>query len=442
VGNAGRLRAAAARIDITPEPGCRLAGGAFGAAGGLRHPLAARALMARAGESGVLLVSGDLLGFAPEDARALRGRVADRAGLDRAHVMLCATHTHGGPCTVGLRAWGPVDRAYLDWLSGRLVTLAGRVAGQLAPASIRSGWTTCGGVSRNRTSYGQGLVDDAVGVIRVEADGGRAIATVVNYACHPVNMHGTGLISADFPFFLEKCIQGETGAEAPVLFLPGASGDLNPANFGFRPEEAATEAGARRREADAAETGGKIAAAVLSIMPCAARTGSGRVAACEQAIEFPLEPLPPAKELERIAEESARAAAARPGAGPTDWAYCDAASRREWAEEALAARRSAPVTEVVLQAMCVGGARIVAIPGEPFTRYGQAIRSGNGGEIFVATTANGEIGYFPSPEGYARQTYEAVVVPRLLGLQAFTPDCGDRLTRAAGEVLLRLGGAD
>jgi hypothetical protein len=54
-------------------------------------------------------------------------------------------------------------------------------------------------------------------------------AVMVNYACHPVILgHISNAVSADYPGYLTRFIEEETGA--PCLFLNGACGDINPKN--------------------------------------------------------------------------------------------------------------------------------------------------------------------------------------------------------------------
>jgi hypothetical protein len=64
-------------------------------------------------------------------------------------------------------------------------------------------------------------------VVRATDGGGKLLATVVNYACHPTTLAWeNALISPDFPGAMREVVEGVTGA--PCLFLQGASGDLGP----------------------------------------------------------------------------------------------------------------------------------------------------------------------------------------------------------------------
>ena len=66
-----------------------------------------------------------------------------------------------------------------------------------------------------------------VGVLAVTASDGRHKAIVYNFACHAANTR-TSVISADYPGDVERHVREHVGHEVPVLFLPGACGDVNP----------------------------------------------------------------------------------------------------------------------------------------------------------------------------------------------------------------------
>src|SRR5207244_4779778 len=72
-----------------------------------------------------------------------------------------------------------------------------------------------------------GPADDTVLVAKIVEDGGRTVASVVNYACHPTTLAWENtLISPDYPGAMREVVEQATGA--PCVFLQGASGDLGP----------------------------------------------------------------------------------------------------------------------------------------------------------------------------------------------------------------------
>jgi hypothetical protein len=64
-------------------------------------------------------------------------------------------------------------------------------------------------------------------VARATDDSGQAVATFVNYACHPTTLAWENrLISPDYPGAMREVV--ERAVPGPCVFLQGASGDLGP----------------------------------------------------------------------------------------------------------------------------------------------------------------------------------------------------------------------
>ena len=86
------------KVDITPPVGTYLAG--FAArkepSTGVYHPLRAAAVAIDDGETPVLFISMDLLGFY-ERTEMVRRRISEAIGLDARQMILCGSHTHCGP---------------------------------------------------------------------------------------------------------------------------------------------------------------------------------------------------------------------------------------------------------------------------------------------------------------------------------------------------------
>jgi len=83
-------------------------------------------------------------------------------------------------------------------------------------------------------------VDYSLGVITIDNEQGDTIATLVNYACHPVVAGPESLeISADYVGVFTKLVEQEIGGEC--MFLQGAAGDINPFWDKTSPEEGAFE---------------------------------------------------------------------------------------------------------------------------------------------------------------------------------------------------------
>src|SRR5437868_12430122 len=90
------------RIEITLYPGVELSGFAARTQPsiGVLDPLFAKALyLAEAGER-LLWIHCDLVGFDRQIVLGFRRWARETLGLRETQVMLSATHTHSGPCTI------------------------------------------------------------------------------------------------------------------------------------------------------------------------------------------------------------------------------------------------------------------------------------------------------------------------------------------------------
>ncbi|MCM2304309.1 MAG: hypothetical protein NDJ72_06370 [Elusimicrobia bacterium] len=226
------LEAAAAKVDITPDLKTEkvwLAG--FGAKGrrptGVHDPLYARIVLLREGKRTVALVGLDLLGFYLNDTRALRA-LWEKGVPDR-HLFVHATHTHSGPDTVGL--WGPtvgvsgVNRRYMARINARVAEALALLEGQLKPATASGGHGALDPRGLCRDLRDPQVIDPNLAVLRLTGADGKAVATIVNWSCHPevIGRENT-LLTADYPGPLCARVEERTGGQC--LFLTGAIGGL------------------------------------------------------------------------------------------------------------------------------------------------------------------------------------------------------------------------
>ncbi|MDX6770272.1 MAG: hypothetical protein SF051_12125, partial [Elusimicrobiota bacterium] len=229
---AGALEAAAGKVDVTPDLAREkvlMAG--FGATGrkpaGVHDPLHARLLVLREGTTTVALVSLDLLGFYLNDTRDLRAR----AGYDAPgrHLFVHATHQHSGPDTLGL--WGPfpgvsgVHAAYHERVKAAVAAELAALESRLVPVKAEGGAGRLDPRGLCRDSRDPQVIAPDLAVLRLKDRRGRAVATVVNWSCHPeVLGRDNRLITADFPGPLCAEVEAKTGGAC--LFLNGLIGGL------------------------------------------------------------------------------------------------------------------------------------------------------------------------------------------------------------------------
>jgi hypothetical protein len=224
---AAELEAGAAAADITPPTGYPMWGYASRKdkpCEGVLDPLHARAVVLKAGDGKIAVVSLDL-GRAP--TRGSMAHIRDALKPDGfAELFLVASHTHHGP-VIETESWPKDGKPYVRELEEKLVAVIRAADRTRVPArvAVAAGETA---LNRNRQSKRPDKpVDRDLLVLRVEDHAGKPIAHAVNFAAHPT-MHPAELMkfSADYPGAMAKHVEAATGA--PCLFLQGAAGDLSP----------------------------------------------------------------------------------------------------------------------------------------------------------------------------------------------------------------------
>lgn len=250
----GELTAAASAIDITPDPSKEtvwIAGfGLNRKATGVHDPIMSRALVVSDGKTKLGLVALDVVGI----MRPHVARIRERAGGAVDHLAVCATHNHEGPDAMGI--WGPspfvtgLDAAWMDRTIEAVAAQVKALSGGLKPATLRAAQTTGpvdGFVRDSRDPY---VVDDALSAFQLAGGDGKAIATVVNWACHPETLWNRNtLLTADYPGFLCRRLEERFGGTG--IFFSGALGGM------MTPDHSKDEKGEKRRTFEEAERIGR-----------------------------------------------------------------------------------------------------------------------------------------------------------------------------------------
>ena len=394
------LRAGAAKVEITPNlkefPSTSLGG--FGErqgkpAQGVHDALYAHAVVLESGGARVALVSTDLLVIPGGMKEAVVKKVAD-LGFSGDTVLLAATHTHSAPegMDPGGDAWptafGKFNRGLLDWTVAQIAESIRRAVASLQPAEVGFAAARLEGLNRNRRQTGEERVDSTMTVMKVVGPGAKPIAVVVNFAAHPTIMGGSNfLISADWPGAMTQALEKRMGAGV-AAFFNGAQGDQTHAgDFGSGWERVERYGTALAEKAWQLAQGAKT---------------SGDVALRAHAItwDLPEQRLSPAFLATTGQEYGAMA---------------------EQAGKLLAALFP---KQVRLQAVRVGDAVLMAVPGEEIAELGLAMRANASAagakDAMVIGLSNTYIGYILSPKQYELGGYEA-------GTSFYGPQLGDAI---------------
>lgn len=229
------LKAAVAVRDITPGPGVPMWGyldRPHGASGTL-DPLHAKVLLFANGEVTLALAVLDLGRVPmPEVTARIRARAAE-LGVD--HVILSATHTHGGP----LLEFS--EQPFVAHIAHAIVEAIGEALERLEPVQIGRGRASidighnrrmirdgqCCMLWRNAERIPTSPVDHEALLMTLARENGEPLVHLVNFACHPVVLGPDNLqFSADWSGEMTRLVTEATGAEC--VFLQGGAGDINP----------------------------------------------------------------------------------------------------------------------------------------------------------------------------------------------------------------------
>ncbi len=211
---------------MTPDPLLPVSGGV-----GPSHPtqkkegdLTVRALALESGETRVVIVGADFLGFPSVLANRVRAKIT---GVPPQNILIGSTHTHSAPDCYGFpdgRGGFSVDLKYLDVVCAKMAEAINEAVAQLRPARIK----IATGEARGKIAYNyyaEQLYDPRCHVIQaIDADG-KPFATLVNYAIHPeVLGSDQGILSPDLvgPFYDRITEKG--GGTA--IFMNSAQGGM------------------------------------------------------------------------------------------------------------------------------------------------------------------------------------------------------------------------
>lgn len=253
---AQKLRAAAVKVDITPDRPQHLRGYGPRVSTGVHQPIHHRVLVLDDGQRRLLIVSTEVCLVSPTDYDELAAQVEKTYGIAPVDFLWTVTHTHSAPewggASIG-RLYMPQrhvhepDLEYPRQATEKLLAAVGQAIDALEPAQLGVAWGRAeANINRRENRDGkivlgknpEGPVDRHIGVIHLRRPGsGQAIATLANYAIHATVLGSKNLlISGDAPGVVAEQVEAQTGA--PLLFINGAAGNIAPLYSVFpTPEE-------------------------------------------------------------------------------------------------------------------------------------------------------------------------------------------------------------
>jgi hypothetical protein len=414
-----------AREDITPPAGiyARCWGAAkHDVATGVHRPLTLTCLTIQSGQTDapLVLISADLMYWqSPEDESSVRGAVLAALALDESRLMFCVSHTHSAPSLYSgdeHKPGGHLIAPYRQRLRDAAAGAVRKALGSSRDAILDWRYGSCDlacdrdffdpHAKRFACGFNPGAPSDhtlLVGRICDHESGGRTIATIVNYACHPTTLAWeNSLISPDYVGAMREVVENKTGG-APCLFLQGASGELAPAEQYVGDVRVADSHGRRlgssvvstleampRPGARLAYKGIVESGTALGVWRQENAPVSSDVSAEKYFVELPLKPMPSMRELDErlrqcddrvLGERLARQRSVRKNVG-------DGAASR-----------------MPLWTWRIGDAILVGQPNEAYSQYQVELRRRFAPRpVAVMNLVNGAYGYLPPCQRYDDDT--------------------------------------
>lgn len=394
------LSVGVARKIISPPSGIYLIGYADRTKGnlGVHDDLTATAFALDDGLHQSVIVACDLLAINEHTVARIQAQTGS-------NVVICCSHTHSGPITYAGQRSPRRNRDYINYLVVQIVKAVKEALANLQPAHISwaKGEADIAVNRRERKPDGHieiglnptGPIDRAVTVLQAQTPDGKPIVTLVNFQCHGTVLGPKNrLISADWIGAMRRIVEQESGS--PVMYLQGATGDLNPDHAWGKDDFGAVE-----------NIGGRIAEQVLKLIPPIAPVLGEAVSFHEEQIWLSLEaeshgPTPP---------PTYRAVLAQMAHVPRFMVEFVLNYRYPW-KTYIAARDGFWSVPVVLTQVRAGDLALYTLGAEVFTEIGMTIKKASAtNPTLFASVSSGCIGYLPTASEHALGGYEVDMSP-------------------------------
>jgi len=425
-------RAGIAEGKITPPVGTPLEGfeTRTGPSKGIHDDLFVRALVVSRANTTIVLAEADLVEVGKEAVASIRNEVSKQTEIPPSHILVSATHTHGGPAIGGsykeFFVSTSVETILRAWQS--------RQPAQMGAATVtHRGWV---GMNRRHLESGFSPIDKQISILKICDAQGRLQAILYNYSCHPACLGPDNLlVTADWPYYVAGRIRSKLGDGVKVLYFQGTQGDVN---TGY--SAGLSSIGVpipTRTYAYAQEIGEVLGDAILAKIPDVVLQSDGPLEARDEKVNVEYY-LPSTLEEADSQLEQARAAlrhaeeqhALQSQIYAARIAVSFAEDNRDRIEENLKIGQREYAAEI--QAFRIGDAGLVSFPGEFFVETGLAVKRRSPlHPTFLLGLANDYIGYIPTPEDYPEGGYEVSVA-------RFGPSTAARWEDAAVRLLNQL----
>lgn len=229
------LRIGVAKESVTPQVGPTsrpvwMAGFSSGRRATRVHDdLYARAMYIELGDSRVAIAALDFVGYPYPDVLACRELLKTRRpDLADLHVVICSTHNHEGPDTIGI--WGPsplvsgIDPEYMRHVRETIVRVVAAAADQAEKAQLRFAEArTPELIDDSRLPR---VIHDTIHIMHAQrSEDQRPIGSILLWHSHPEALGGNNTeVTADFPAY--AIAETEAALGGTTVYLSGTVGGL------------------------------------------------------------------------------------------------------------------------------------------------------------------------------------------------------------------------
>lgn len=216
----------------------------FAPSEGILDPIFAKALVLSDGLNKVAILTLDGIATVDELVELIHQKaLAMGSTLQKENLLVAASHTHSGPGAItGLTFWELIAMDLLvksvrDGFAEKCAQALVEAEMKLLPARFGPGSGNLPGVTKNRRAddspyLTSDMVDEEVGVIRIDHADGTPMALVWNFAIHGTAWKSDNLkYSSDIMGAASTIIEEVLGI--PSLFANGAEGDIAPMHGGL-----------------------------------------------------------------------------------------------------------------------------------------------------------------------------------------------------------------
>ena len=407
------IKAGAAKIEITPPAGIPLAG--YGCrekkSEKIDDPLYTKSLILSSSKTKIIIITNDLIGIPRDLSKKVRDILNKKIKIPQDNILICASHTHYGPVLKPF--YNRKVKAYVENLIKKMVECALSSYENLKEAKIKFGKKKIyKKISYNRDTkrhdgkvemsfyYPEGRkdlifgpVDKDLMVIDVEDKNGRPIATLVNFACHPV-CHCSSLysISSNYPGYMMEYV--ENFKKNICLFTLGAAGNIVP----FRREIPERE-----------KMGEYLGKKVIEISSSAEEIEDEEFKILKSFILLPLKQIPPAEKIKKEIEEREKIIEKMENSDfPSFCAEKGKISSLKILLKKAKRKYNPKFVKTEIQIFKIGNGIVVGLPGEIFTEIGMEIKKYSPFKFtMVISLSNDSLDYIPTSEAYECGGYEA-----------------------------------